>query len=251
MKHKRPPLSPLRKKFNCIFLPIWCTAALVPLIVICVLMAVYGEEKYEPYMLIWTACVLGTGLLSWGIFLPWIQRKEALQSELQRYGYLFQDPKPLTEQEVKIEIDFVKVTYTLTQEGLIVEREQNEQDGGQVFDEVQENRRFLPWNEVQLALATQKGYYCVHIAMAVLFDQSADHKSGMVYFIPMQEKLYQAIRAFQLVDKLDAGWAYLCYNPEDAFKQIIRKGRILVMRNKKTGKPFADRKEFLDEQDQA
>lgn len=240
--HNTPqPLSPIRKKFCRIFLPIWCTAAIVPLIVICVLMAVYGEEKYEPYMVIWAVCVLGSGLTCMAIFLPWINRKETVQRELQRFGYLFKEPKPLTENEVQIQVEFYGLTYTLTKDGVLVKWEKTEQDGEQVFDEVQENRRFLPWNEVELSLATQKGRYCVHIALAILFDQTADHASGTAYFIPMHEKLYQAVCAFDLKDKLDSGWAYIFYNPEDAFNQIMKRGRILVMRNKKTGKIFVDK----------
>ena len=233
MKHNRPPLSPLRKKFNCIFLPIWCTAATVPLIVICVLMAVYGEEKYEPYMLIWTACVLGSGLICLAIFLPWLNRKEALERELKRFSYLFKDPQPLAEKEIKIQMDFVKVTYTLTQSGLTVEWEQTEEAGEQVFDEVQENRQYIPWDRAKLLLATQKGGYCVHIALAVATD--------VIYFIPMQEKLFQAICAFGLREQLDEQWQYLFYNPRDAFKQIFKKGRIVEMRNKETGERLTDK----------
>lgn len=239
--YKNPqPLTPIRKKFLCIFLPIWCTAAVVPLIVICVLAAIYGEEKYEPHILIWTACTLGTGLTSLGIFLPWLNRKEALDRELKRFAYLFNDPKPLTETEVKIQVDFVGITYTLTQEGLIAEWEQNEEDGGQVFDEAQENRQFLPWNETEFLLGTQKGFYSVHIALGVV---STDPNKEGAYILPMQEKLFQAICAFGLKEKLDGQWQYIFYNPQDAFKQILTKGRILVMRNKKTGKIFVDKHE--------
>ena len=231
MKHKAP-LSPLRKKFNSIFLPIWCTVAAVPLIVICVLAAIHGWENYESHILIWAAFVLGSGLICLATFLPWINRKEALERELKRFSYLFQDPKPLTENEIKIQMEFVKMTYTLTQDGVTVEWEQTEEAGGQVFDEVQENRQYIPWDRAKLLLATQKGGYCVHIALAVATD--------VIYFIPMQEKLFQAICAFRLKEKLDGQWQYLFYNPQDAFKQIFKKGRILEMRDKETGKLLAD-----------
>ena len=95
MHNKPQPLSPIRKKFLCIFLPIWCTATLIPLVVICVLMAMHGEEKYEPHILIWVAVTLGTGLTCLGIFLLWLNRKECLERELKRFAYLFKEPKPL------------------------------------------------------------------------------------------------------------------------------------------------------------
>ena len=240
--YKPQPLSPIRKKFLCIFLPVWCTAALVPLIVICVLAAMYGEEKYEPHILIWTACVLGSGLTCLGVFLPWLNRRECLERELNRFAYLFKDPQPLTENEVKIQTEFVRMTYTLTQEGLTVEWEQTEEEGEQVFDEVQENRQFIPWDKAELLLASQKGGNCVHIALAVASD--------VVYLIPMQEKLFQAICTFGLKEKLDGQWQYLFYNPQDSFKQILKRGRILEMRNRKTGKIFVDKHgNFLGDQE--
>ena len=248
MYDKFQPLSPIRKKFLCIFLPIWCTATLIPLIVICVLMAMHGEEKYEPHILIWTAFTLGTGLICLGIFLPWLNRKECLERELKRFAYLFKDPKPLTETEVKIQVEFVGITYTLTQEGLTAEWEQKEEEGGQVFDEVQENCQFIPWNEAEFLLGTQKGFYCVHIALGIV---STDPNKDGAYIIPMQEKLFQAICAFGLKEKLDGQWQYLFYNPQDAFKQILKRGRILEMRNKKTGKIFVDKHgNFFGDQEQ-
>lgn len=241
MHKQRQTLSLIRKKFLRIFLPIWLSITLIPLIVICVLMARYGETKYEPHMLIFNACTLGVGLCSLAIFLPWINRKEAVERELKRFAYLFKEPKPLTEKEVVIQDEYMGMTYTLTQNGILAEWEKTEQEEEQVFDEAQENRRFTPWKETNFMLATQKGFYCVHIALAVIFEQTADHTEGMAYFIPMREELYQAICAFDLKDKLDGGWTYLIYNPKDAFEQIMKKGRITVMRNKKTGKIFVDK----------
>jgi len=245
---KQSPLSPIRKKFLCIFLPVWCTATLVPLIVICVLAAIHGEEKYEPHILIWTACTLGTGLTCLGIFLPWINRKEALERELDRYSYLWKDPKPLTENEVKIQDENAGMTYTLTQEGIAAEWEQDGEAEEQVFDEVQENRLFLPWEQAELLFASQKGFYCVHIALAVVPGSTAEAEE-FFSLIPMEEKLFQAICAFGLKEKLDGQWQYLFYNPQDAVKQIMKRGRILEMRNKKTGKLFVDKHgNFLGDQ---
>lgn len=250
MHNKPQPLSPIRKKFLCIFLPIWCTATLIPLVVICVLMAMHGEEKYEPHILIWTAFTLGTGLTCLGIFLPWLNRKECLERELKRFAYLFKELKPLTETEVKIQDETTGMTYTLTQEGITAEWEQDEKTEGQVFDEVQENRLFLPWDKAELLFASQKGFYCAHIALAIMPSANADVAEDYVHIIPMQEKLFQAICAFGLKEKLDGQWQYLFYNPQDAFKQILKRGRILKMRNKKTGKIFVDKHgNFLGDQE--
>lgn len=250
MHGKQPTLSNIRKKFLAIFLPTWLTLTLVPLIVLCVLMAKNGEEKYETAMLIYTACTLFVGLLSLGLFTPWLNRKEMLPREIARFGYLFKVPKPVTEDEIKIQDEYSYWSFTFTKDGLTAEWEQNKEEGEQVFDEIKENQKFVPWKEAELALATQKTGGIVHIALAVLFDLSADHSQGDAFFIPVTEDVYRAICAFDLKDKLDSGWAYLFYNPQDAFYQILKKGRIVVMRNKKTGKIFVDKNgDFLGDEE--
>lgn len=241
MHNELKRLSSIRKKFLCIFLPVWFAVTLIPLIILCVLMAENGAEKYEAHLLILIACILGVGLCCLGVFLPWLNRKECVERELKRFGYLFKEPNPLTEKEVKIQDDEMGVAYTLTQEGIFAEWKQNEQGEGQVFDEVQENSRFIPWEETELMLATQKGFHCVHIALAIFFEQNTDYTAASAFFIPMQKELYQAICAFDLKGKLDGNWAYLFYNPKDAFGQILTKGRIIVMCNKKTGEVFVDK----------
>ena len=68
--------------------------------------------------------------------------------------------------------------------------------------------------------------------------------------MPMSEELFSAIKGFGLDDNIDDGnWTYLFYNPEDAFRQILKKGRIITMRNKKNGEIFVNKNgDFIGEE---
>ncbi len=161
--------------------------------------------------------------------------KVELKREMERYGYLLSEPAPLTGETVKInEVD--GVSYTFEKGGITFEWEAEE--GGQVFDEMRENLIFVPWEDADLCLATQNAFRRVHIALAIApHDPEAE---GGAFIIPMSEEVYSAMHAFGLMERTSADWAYLRYNPQDAFKQILAVGRILKMRDRKTGKVFVD-----------
>ena len=58
------------------------------------------------------------------------------------------------------------------------------------------------------------------------------------FFVPFDERLVRAIKSFGLEEKTCENWAYLFYNPDDALRQIYKRGYIRVMRDRKTGKPI-------------
>ena len=63
------------------------------------------------------------------------------------------------------------------------------------------------------------------------------------FFIPFNEELYAFIKEKELDKRLGEDWEYLHYNPEEAFKQFLLRGRIVKYRDKKDGEPFRDKPE--------
>ena len=96
-------------------------------------------------------------------------------------------------------------------------------------------------------MATQQQVRRVRLALAIFSTNPASQDATL--FVPLYEQVFQAVKAFGLEERIkDGSWDYLFYNPQDAFKQIITKGRILTMRNKKTGKLFVDKQgDFIGE----
>lgn len=248
LKQEKAEMSPLRWKFNYTVLPIYLALVLLPCIPVLILMGI-DEEKFLPVLIVW-ACVFVVLTVAMLCAIPLMTKKET-KIELERYGYMFKEPLPLTEENVKINGTLGDdLTYILTKDGVTAEWQEEQQEEGQVFDEMKENLHFVPWKEATFALATQSRLRRVHIAVAVLFEESEDGMEGCAYFLPMTEELFAAIHAFGLQDKLGSDWDYLLYNPEDAFKQILTKGRIITMRNKKTGKLFVNKYgEFIGDEE--
>ena len=247
MQHKSnwAMMSPVRKKFLKVFLPIWLTATFVPLMVFSVLTA-QNEEKYEIYLIIFCFAVLFVGLGCLAYFLPKLARKEAEYEQLMHYGYLFKEPLPLNEEKtVCIKKEFTN--YILTEEGIrVVVSEKVAQE--QIFEEIDENSLFIAWDTADLFFATQTHLRRVHLALAIFSREPETENIHII--LPMSEELFSAIKGFGLDDNIDdENWAYLFYNPEDAFRQILKKGRIVTMRNKKTGKIFVNKDgEFIGEE---
>ncbi|MBQ8294934.1 MAG: hypothetical protein IJX87_00710 [Clostridia bacterium] len=192
------------------------------------------------------------------VMLPVLSKKvEKLEiaAQQQRFSYLLK-PQESFEKEC-ITVCEEGVTYTLMMDGMKV---QYPERGGQVFDEVREDVEFIPWDKADVFLATKSENRIVHIAMAVfkqmplvtVFDAEKEENTPIQtpetafdtkpssFFLPMTEELYGAMLAFGLKEKMAQDFDYLLYNPDDAFRQIFKKGRIVEMRNKKTGKLFVD-----------
>lgn len=163
--------------------------------------------------------------------------KMEVREEMQKFAYLFETPTPLESETFVEKLDDIGVTYTLDKNGIRIEWEAEE--GGQVFDEAQENRLSFEWHEVDLCLATQAIFRRAQLALAFL-----PRTNPVAFILPMNENVYRSMHTFNLMEKTAEDWAYLQYNPEDAFMQIIAFGRVLKMRDKKTGKKIVDENEL-------
>ena len=229
IQREKELMSSFRWKLNYRIIPIFLVSWLLPLLAMIPLMSI-DEERYTPLfigVMIWVGLVF-VGMIA---MLPWITKKET-QIELERYNFLFKDPKIL--EEDKIIVPDEELVYTLDKEGVYMEIPAESE--GQVFDENKENLFYIPWDRGEFALATQAHLHRVYIALAVF---SLDREM-LPFFIPLTEESYALIKSVGIDKQLGGEWAYLFYNPEDAFKQILAKGRIVTMRNKKTGKAFVD-----------
>lgn len=228
-------MSPFRKKINYIAIPAYlitlvCSlAAALPWVFI-------DEKKYYPVMIVW-ACLAVVSILVWVLLDSWFDKKET-EIELERWGFLFKKPKKTEMESFCVDGDG-GIRYTLTKDGITAEC-QAEEEQPQVFEEANENLMFLPWDTVELALATQTAYRRVYLAIAVLYEDPSGAGDG-VLILPLTETLFTALRALGLQDRLSGDWGYLFYNPEHAFRQILARGRIIQIVDKKTGKPFADK----------
>ncbi len=244
VQEEKLPMSPVRKKFIWIALPIWVAFTVLPLILIGILIGV-NEQKYEWLIIVWVATVCVVGLLFLCFGTRWLTKKET-EFELEHYAYLFKKSGVSDVETYAYEDREVGMTYTLTKEGVKAEWPE---EGEQVFDDVKTNVRFLAWEDAEVSLATHNHMRRAHIALAIFpsfdsdIEQSQKHADMGMVILPMTEGLFAAIRAFGLDEKtFSADWSYLFYNPTDAMKQIVSRGRILTMCNKKTGKIFVDKR---------
>lgn len=164
------------------------------------------------------------------------------RAEVEKYAYLFQDAALLDGEKVTLHLAEEGIVFTLTKDGLSVTFE--EKCEGQVFDEMPENVRFIAWEYADCFLFTRNTNRRVEIGLAVI-DPNVSIERQDIFVVPINEEVYSAMHAFGLMEKTAYDWVYLRYNPEDAFKQIINTGRVLKLRDKKTGKILKNEEEIF------
>ena len=225
-------MNPLRKKFINIALPTYLTVSMIPLMAAFPLM-ILEDGKYAVLIAclwaVWFALASAGMLYASGR----MSVKEA-EGERARYAYLFQEP--IKAKDV-LTVPDEELCYTLDKDGVRLEFPGEERE--QVFDELKENAFFISWERADLVLATQSYMRRVYLALAV-FSMDMD---APPFFIPFNEELYAFIKEKELDKRLGEDWEYLYYNPEEAFKQFLLRGRIVKYRDKKDGEPFRDKPE--------
>ena len=228
LKKEKEEMHPLRWKLSYIGLPVYLLLSLTPFLV-----AIPFMENEQ------TAIILGVSCLGWFFLCSAVTYALTLWTdsrivnfEKERYGYLFRTPNPLEKESIEVLDEDLR--YTLHKEGarlelLGVEREQ-------VFDELRDNVFFVSWERAEFALATQTYLGKIYFALAIIsldFDVPP-------FFVPFNEEVYAFIKEKGFDKRLEEDWEYLFYNPDDAFKQILKKGRIVKYRDKKGEKPFRE-----------
>ena len=164
------------------------------------------------------------------------KRLSRVEREIERYAYLFLAPTAY--EEPVFCFDDGVFSYTAQKEGLKVQWEGKSE--GQVFEEVEENTRFFPWETVDFALASRKKKRQAELALAILpKDEPLESPFyAVAFFVPIDERSYAAFCAYGAFERLGKDWAYMLYNPKDAFRQILRSGYIKKHRHLETGKPL-------------
>lgn len=229
-KSERDQMNPLRKKFINIALPTYLAVSMVPLAAAFPLM-ILEDGKYA--VLIACLWAVWFALSSAGMLYASARMsvKEA-EGERARYAYLFQEP--IKAKDV-LTVPDEELCYTLDKDGVRLEIPGEE--GEQVFDELNENAFYVSWERADFAFATQSYMRRVYLAFAV-FSIDLD---APPFFIPFNEEVYAFIKKKGFDKKLEEDWEYLFYDPEEAFKQILLRGRIVKYRDKKDGEPFRDK----------
>ena len=226
-KREREETNPIRYKMNHYGNPIFFTLIVLGLFSI----AVVGELADNE---LW--CLLPAGitvaLLVTLLAVSETVRKIELETELKRWEYLFKTEIPFEGELLKTDDAETGLEYELTPKGMKVILPIQ---GEQVFDEATENEFFLPWDDIEIAVATDNFARRVRFAFAAIdvSKQSVDGEyvpsESEVHFLPLEEDLIGFVRKFGLEEKLSVEWRYLQKQPRDAFRQILEKGHIATL----------------------
>ncbi len=226
-KREREEMNPIRYRMNHYAFPFYL-ALVAAASVSVALVGAFAKNS------LW--CLLPTGiaflLIVAVVFLEVSVRKTEIETELKRWGYLFKKEIPFDGETLKTDDPETGLEYELTSKGMKVILPIC---GEQVFDEVQENEFFIPWDDIEIAVATDNFARRVRFAFAAIdvSKQSVDGEyiptEQEVHFLPLEEELIGFTRKFGLENKLSVEWRYLQKQPRDAFRQILNKGHIATL----------------------
>jgi hypothetical protein len=230
LRREKEEMNPIRFRMNWIVLPVFCVLFLAGLIAI----AIVGEYAAQEWLCLIPAggvLLLAVALLIYSILL--VKKEE--ETELGRWGYLFNKDILFEAETLETEDPETGLQYTLGARGIKVVLPIQ---GEQVFDECIENEYFLPWDDVEIALATDNFARRVRIALAVVdvskrsVDGDYVPEENEVHFLPMEEELVGFIRKHALEEKISVEWRYILAQPKDAFHQILAFGYIKTLLDK-------------------
>ena len=226
-KREREETNPIRYKMNHYGNPIFFT-----LIVAALLSIAFVGELADNELWCLLPAGLAVALLVTLVAVSETVRKIELKTELKRWGCLFKTEIPFDGELLKTDDPETGLEYELTPKGMKVILPIQ---GEQVFDEAQENEYFIPWDDIEIAVATDNFARRVRFAFAAI-DVSRQSVDGEyipsewdVHFLPLEEELIGFVRKFGLEEKLSVEWRYLQKQPRDAFRQILEKGHIATM----------------------
>lgn len=230
-KREREEMSPIRYKMNHLILPAFC-AIFVGLCVAIALVGSFADNEW------W--CLLPAGLavlmLIAIVAVSAIVVKKEEQIELARWSYLFKKDLVFAGDILETNDPETGIEYALSEKGL---KAILPIQGEQVFDEVQENELFLPWTDVELAVASDNFARRVRLAFVVInvAERSVDGNyfptEGDMHFLPVDEEMVAFFQKYGLDKKLSVEWRYMQIQPLDAFRQILARGYIRTLIDEK------------------
>ena len=204
-------------------------------------MRFYTKYVFTPLSVLLTLAILISSLVCWldeplflalGIgasLLPIVQvillsvsiTKKEIDRAVEDYAYLFAEGEG-SEQADCVDED-EGITFLFRREGLTLVYPKKDED---VFEELDGEKKFLPWVDVRLALASDNFGKRVRFALVLVDYTTRAEGVFNPYFLLLTEELYSAIVGLGLQEKLGDDFAYLLKNPREGIKQVLDFGYI-------------------------
>lgn len=234
-QEEKREMSPIRWRMNCVVLPMYvlsvllCSGAIVWLGIASEKNAALGAFIAIPlslFVLLTVALLVISGVVV----------KKEIEIEKGRWAFLFDDDASFDGDELETVDVETGIQFSLSQSGVkIIYPTKSEQ----VFAEVEDNVKFLRWDDTELILATDNYLRRVRLAIAMA-DVSARSVDGEyepqiddIYFLPLCPNLSALLRTFNVEERVSPEWAYLKYNQNEAIAQILSFGYIKKFKAKK------------------
>ena len=235
MQQEKQEMSPIRLRMNRVFLPAYllgvffCVGAIIALGVASVnnaALATFIAIPVAVFVLLTAAIfVIGDAVV-----------KKEIEIEHNRWAFLWDSQEAFDGDELETVDVETGICFSVSKHGVkIIYPIQRET----VFDEVEENVKFLRWDDMELILATDNYLRRVRLAVAMAdvsarsVDGDYEPKLEDIYFLPLCPNLSALLRTFGVEERMSPEWEYLKYNPKQAIAQILRFGYIKKFKAKK------------------
>jgi hypothetical protein len=232
---EKQEMSPIRFQMNYVLLPVYLAVVLLSITAI-VSIGIASEDNAA--LIPWVILPLGVFVAATVTILAiggFVVKKE-IEIECERWKFVWEDKEPFEGDELETVDVETGIKFSVDQCGVKIIFPQKTET---VFAEVEENVKYVPWEDARLILATDNYLRRVRLAIAMA-DVSARSVDGEyeptiddVYFLPLCPNLSALVRTFGVEERIAPEWHYLQYNPRDAVKQILSRGYIRKMKAKK------------------
>lgn len=231
---EKKEMSPIRFQMNYVGIPLYLAVALLSVLAI-VPIGIASEQNESVAIWVILPLAVFVGATVAILLLGAAVAKKEIEIEYERWRFVWEEKEPF-EGDVLETVDVeTGVQFSVTKSGVKIIHPTKKQA---VFEEVEENVKFVPWEDTDLILATDNYLRRVRLALAMA-DVSARSANGEyepsindVYFLPLCPNLTALLRTFGLEERIAPEWHYLQYNPRDAVTQVLNRGYIKKFRSK-------------------
>ena len=232
---EKQEMSPIRWRMNYVLIPIYLV---VMLLSVAAIVPIGIASESNKAVTIWVLLPIGIFVAATAAILvmsAYIVKKEN-EIEYERWKFIWESKEPFEGDELETVDVETGIKFSVSRSGVkIIFPTKTES----VFEEVEENVKFLPWEDTELILATDNFLRRVRFAVAMA-DVSARSVDGEytptfddVYFLPLCPDLVALLRTFGVEERITVEWHYLQYNPREAIKQVLMYGYIRRLKGKK------------------
>lgn len=235
LQQEKQEMSPVRLRMNRVVLPLYllgvflCFGAIIAL-------GVMSEQNASLETFIAIPVAVFVLLTVAVLVISDVVVKKEIAIELARWAFLWETKEAFDGDELETVDVETGIRFSVARNGVkIIYPTKNES----VFDEVEDNVKFLRWDDTELILATDNYMRRVRLAIAMA-DVSARSVEGEyepkmedIYFLPLCPNLAALLRTFCVEERISPEWAYLQYYPGNAIAQILSFGYIKKFKAKK------------------